>query len=101
MNYIKIEFQNGDNKFVMPRQMAEQIEFIQIGDKSIQFVKHALDEANAEILIVLNEVFPTDVFYDLEFIDKENQNIDLHLSMEGVIPFFGEVQGILKVENKK
>ncbi|GEN89740.1 CDP-glycerol glycerophosphotransferase family protein [Oceanobacillus sojae] len=101
MNYIEIKFQNGTNKFVMAQTMAEQIKYIKIGDKSIHFVKHILDEDSAEIFLVLNEVFPTDVFYDLQFIDKENQNIDLYSQMEGVIPFFGEVQGILKAENKK
>lgn len=101
MNHIDIRFRNGNNKFVMSRVFAEQIEFIQIGDKDIHFVKHVVDDDKAEILLVLNQVFPTDVFYEVKFCDKENESIDLKAQMEGVIPFFGEVQGILKVENKK
>lgn len=101
MNYIEIEFQNGNNKFVMPQSLAEQIEFIQIGDKHIEFIKHVLDEDKVEILLVLNEIFPTDVFYDMNFSNKEHQQINLYLRMEGIIPFFGEIQGLLKVENNK
>src|SRR5699024_5971872 len=33
--------------------------------------------------------------------DNENKSIDLIARKEGIIPFYGEVQGVLKVENRK
>lgn len=99
MNLIEIEFQKGNNKFLMSQALAEQIETIQIGGKNVPFLKHILEKSDAEILLTLNGIFPTDIFYDVKFLDKNNQCIEIQVSMEGLIPFLGEIQGVLKVEN--
>lgn len=99
MNYIETKFQNGNNTFIVSAALADKIESVQISDKNVPFMKYVLDEDNTEVRLEFNESFPIGIFFDLNFLDKENQIMKFQIDTEKLVPFFGEVQGILKMEN--
>lgn len=99
MNYIETKFQNGNNTFIVSAALADKIESVQISDKNVPLMKYVLDEDNTEITLEFNESFPIGIFFDLNFLDKENQIMKFQIDTEKLVPFFGEVQGILKMEN--
>ncbi|MCO8289711.1 CDP-glycerol glycerophosphotransferase family protein [Tetragenococcus halophilus] len=99
MNYIETKFQNGNNVFIVSTALADEIESVQISDKNVPFMKYVIDEDNTEVRLDFNESFPIGIFFNLNFLDKENQIMKFQVDTERVVPFFGEIQGILKTEN--
>ncbi len=84
---------------MMPTMMANQIESVLVDDKSVLFVKNTLDNDKTEVLLEFNENFPIGVFFNLKFLDKENQVIKIQTNKERLVPFFGKIQGVIKLEN--
>jgi len=97
MYYINVLEQNSEFQLIIQKKIFETLNRIMVGNQSIDYGYSAYDEEYIAINFLDNQIFAVNTFHSLEFIDNDNNLIDVGLKTNGTYPFLynNDTQGLL------
>ncbi|GAB2538338.1 CDP-glycerol glycerophosphotransferase family protein [Gracilibacillus alcaliphilus] len=95
MNHIEVDFQSKQHTFILPQEMAAEVEYIQIGGKAVHFEKTEIDNQRTGIILQVQGKFPRNIFYELEFLNKKYEIMPYEVQKSGMTPFFARLSGVV------
>ncbi len=101
MNYITFDLHNSKHSFILTNKSKEEVEYICVGGKYVNFSKEELKDDKLGIKLNIKGQFPTGISLEVTFLDRKQEEISYQVEKNGYSPMFEGMPGLLLFTNEK
>ncbi|WP_413378323.1 CDP-glycerol glycerophosphotransferase family protein [Alkalihalobacillus sp. 1P02AB] len=101
MNFVEVDSQRRQCVFLLSKEIASDVKFIQVAEKEVPFTKREIENDRVAFILDIQGNFPTNIFYEIILLNGDDKIISYEVQEEAIVPFTGSLPGIILLDNER